>query len=103
MVSDEARELYLSLNILPPKYADAIRNGEWDGTTAMKELATFEAKIRADQHAKTKAAILEVRHANATNFKPTDDAWGAYDQAVLDCYAKIEAMEMNNDTASHEG
>lgn len=41
-------------------------------------------------------AILDVRARNAANFDRSGAAWEAYDQAVRDCHAAVEALSKSD-------
>ena len=45
-VSQEAREAYLSMNMLPEFDAADVRAGRWDNTTGLQAFAKFEQSIR---------------------------------------------------------
>ena len=45
-VSQEARDAYLSMNMLPEFDAADVRAGRWDNTTGLQAFAKFEQSIR---------------------------------------------------------
>jgi hypothetical protein len=110
MVSDN-KELADAMARIEATVATWRRIGEDERANDMQMLLTalrsqpvadgdaFEAKIRADQHAKTKARAVEI----AREYQENAGGDCSYKNACGHIASTIGLMEMNNDTASHEG
>ena len=101
------REAYLALNMLPEKYADAVRAGEWDSVTGMQVLARHRLAALADAQgepvaAQDVAALVEALRFYADREQYRYDRIGQHLPIENDCGDVARAALAKHERTPHD-